>query len=44
VTVIHHGDQVEVQVSDEVRPFGQALRLLPPVPVSARATAQVEAP
>jgi hypothetical protein len=42
VTVIHRGDQVEVTVSDEVRPFGNALSLLPSVPVSARATAQVE--
>lgn len=44
VTVTHHGDQVEVRVSDDVRPFGHALRMLPSVAVSARATAQVEAP
>ena len=44
--VVEHrprGDTVEVRVSAEVRPFGGVLRVLPPVPVSGRATAAVEA-
>jgi hypothetical protein len=44
ITVLHHGDQVEVRVTDDVRPFGRSLRLLPSVAVGARATAQVEGP
>jgi hypothetical protein len=44
VRITHRGDQVEVTVTDDVRPFGPALRMLPSVAVGARATAQVEAP
>lgn len=36
------GETVEVVVSAEVRPFGAAVRLLPPVPVRGRAVAAVE--
>jgi len=36
------GDQVEVVVTAEVRPFGGALRGLPAVTVGARAAAPVE--
>jgi Flp pilus assembly protein TadG len=35
-------DTVEVRISAEVRPFGTALRVLPALPVSGRATAATE--
>lgn len=45
VRIVHHGRLVEVHVTDQVRPFfGHGLPALPPVPLSARATAEVEAP
>lgn len=37
------GDSAEVVVSARVRPFGEALRLLPSIDVSGRAVAMVEA-
>ena len=40
ITVVHQGTRVEVTVTDEVRPF----RLMPAIPVSARAVAEVEQP
>ena len=42
VVVTTSGDTVEVSVSAEVRPFGRALGLLPPVAVSGRAVAATE--
>ena len=42
VTVSRVGDQVHVSVSAAVRPFGEALRVLPDVPVRGRATADAE--
>lgn len=36
------GDTVEVVVSARVRPFGNVLRVLPPIAVSGRAVAAVE--
>ena len=42
VTVQSDGDTVEVVVAADVRPFGGALRVLPPVAVRARAVAAVE--
>jgi hypothetical protein len=42
VRVSQTGDQVSVTVTAEVRPFGDALRVLPDVPVQGRATADAE--
>ena len=42
VSVVQSGDEVTVVVEADVRPFGQALSLLPAMPVAARATAVVE--
>lgn len=44
VTVTVSTDTVEVVVRAAVRPFGRALRLLPPVQVSGRAVAAAEDP
>ncbi len=43
IAVTLHGDEVVVRVDAEVHPFGPALRRLPATPVSARASAHVEA-
>ena len=42
VTVSRVGDQVQVSVRAQVRPFGSALSVLPAVPVAGRATAAAE--
>lgn len=42
VTVSRVGDQVHVVVTADVRPFGEALRVLPAMPVAGRATADAE--
>ena len=42
VSVSRVGDQVHVSVSAAVDPFGEALRVLPEVPVRGRATADAE--
>lgn len=42
VTLRQSSDTVEVIVTAQVRPFGQALRALPPVAVSGRAVAARE--
>ncbi len=42
VTVTRVGDQVHVAVRADVRPFGEALQVLPDVPVQGRATADAD--
>jgi hypothetical protein len=44
VRIVRRAGDVEVEVSADVRPFGSALRLFPPVHVSARAVAELESP
>ena len=43
VATTETGSTVTVVVSADVRPFGRVLAVLPPTPVSARATAVLEA-